>query len=375
MAINSLSTGFRPGVCTSSTRPTAPYTGQIIYETDTGQMSVWSGSVWNPINPNANRNLIFNGNFDIWQRGLSFSTDNAATAIYTADRWCARALYPNSSAVQTITQETTNIPAGSKFSLKSVVATAAAVNNSRMQLCYTVEPADAIRYAGKQMMLSMQIKAIQNINQVAVVPAYSTTGGKSFDGTSISTNYFTVTTSGFTTCTVSFTLPSAATLTTSGTIGFYLSYTRSSGAAEQIGDGIYLSQVQLEPGNQATSFEVRPVGTELALCQRYYWQWNSAASGENVLACGAQTGSTTSVFAIHLPVEMRSKPTVAIPTMYVSDQVTFTTLATMQSATNTNANTKTLPIYVSHSAVGAQFRPLWFIALNASGTMNASAEL
>ena len=270
MAINSLSTGWRPGVCTSSTRPTAPYEGQIIYETDTGQMSVWSGSVWNPINPNANRNLIFNGNFDIWQRGTSFSTDNAATAIYTADRWCARALYPNSSAVQTITQESTNIPAGSKFSLKSVIATAAVVNNSRMQLCYTVEPADAIRYAGKQMMLSMQIKAIQNINQVAVVPAYSTTGGKSFDGTSISTNYFTVTTSGFTTCTVSFTLPSATTLTTSGTIGFYLSYTRSSGAAEQVGDGIYLSQVQLEPGNQVTSFEVRPFRTELALCQRYY---------------------------------------------------------------------------------------------------------
>ena len=270
MAINSLSTGFRPGVCTSGTRPTAPYTGQIIYETDTGQMSVWSGSVWNPINPNANRNLIFNGNFDIWQRGTSFSTDNAATAIYTADRWCARALYPNSSAVQTITQESTNIPAGSKFSLKSVIATAAGVNNSRMQLCYTVEPADAIRYAGKQMMLSMQIKAIQNINQVAVIPAYSTTGGKSFDGTSISTNYFTVTTSGFTTCTVSFTLPSAATLTTSGTIGFYLVYTRSSGAAEQVGDGIYLSQVQLEPGNQATQFEVRPYSTELALCQRYF---------------------------------------------------------------------------------------------------------
>jgi hypothetical protein len=216
------------------------------------------------------RNVVINGGFDVWQRGTSFSTNNAATAIYTADRWCARALYPNSSAVQTITQESTNITAGSKFSLKSVVATAAVVNNSRMQLCYTVEPADAIRYAGKQMMLSMQIKAIQNINQVAVIPTYSTTGGKSFDGTAISTNYFTVTTSGFTTCTVSFTLPSAATLTTSGTIGFYLIYTRSSGAAEQVGDGIYLSQVQLEQNYQPTPFEQRPIGVELELCQRYY---------------------------------------------------------------------------------------------------------
>lgn len=46
MAINSLSTGFRPGVCTSSTRPTAPYEGQQIYETDTDRMYVWNGSAW-----------------------------------------------------------------------------------------------------------------------------------------------------------------------------------------------------------------------------------------------------------------------------------------------------------------------------------------
>ncbi len=46
MAINSLSTGFRPGVCTSSTRPTAPYEGQMIFETDTDRMYVWNGSAW-----------------------------------------------------------------------------------------------------------------------------------------------------------------------------------------------------------------------------------------------------------------------------------------------------------------------------------------
>ena len=46
MAINSLSTGFRPGVCTSSTRPTAPYIGQHIYENDTLLEYVWNGSIW-----------------------------------------------------------------------------------------------------------------------------------------------------------------------------------------------------------------------------------------------------------------------------------------------------------------------------------------
>lgn len=46
MAISSNATGLRPGVCTSTTRPTTPYTGQLIYETDTGYLRVWDGSAW-----------------------------------------------------------------------------------------------------------------------------------------------------------------------------------------------------------------------------------------------------------------------------------------------------------------------------------------
>lgn len=36
----------RPGVCTSSTRPASPFEGQVIYETDTNQTLVYSGSAW-----------------------------------------------------------------------------------------------------------------------------------------------------------------------------------------------------------------------------------------------------------------------------------------------------------------------------------------
>lgn len=46
MAINNLGTGLRPGVCTSLTRPTAPYEGQVIYETNTDKTLVWNGSAW-----------------------------------------------------------------------------------------------------------------------------------------------------------------------------------------------------------------------------------------------------------------------------------------------------------------------------------------
>lgn len=46
MAISNNASGYRPGVCTFNTRPTAPYNGQVIYETDTKQTLVYQGSSW-----------------------------------------------------------------------------------------------------------------------------------------------------------------------------------------------------------------------------------------------------------------------------------------------------------------------------------------
>ena len=46
MPITNNSTGIRPGVCTSTTRPTAPYVGQLIFETDTFVLKYWNGSSW-----------------------------------------------------------------------------------------------------------------------------------------------------------------------------------------------------------------------------------------------------------------------------------------------------------------------------------------
>lgn len=48
MAISNLSSGARPGVCTSTTRPTTPFEGQMIYETDTDKLLIYNGSAWNP---------------------------------------------------------------------------------------------------------------------------------------------------------------------------------------------------------------------------------------------------------------------------------------------------------------------------------------
>ena len=46
MTVSNLSTGMRPGVCLSTSRPTVPYEGQMIYETDTDLVYLWNGTAW-----------------------------------------------------------------------------------------------------------------------------------------------------------------------------------------------------------------------------------------------------------------------------------------------------------------------------------------
>lgn len=52
--------------------------------------------------------------------------------------------------------------------------------------------------------------------------------------------------------------------------GFYISATGATSVVGTNGATFYITGVQLEKGSTATSFDYRPYGTELQLCQRYY---------------------------------------------------------------------------------------------------------
>jgi hypothetical protein len=49
MPISNLSNGLRTGVCTSTNRPTTPYEGQVIYETDTDLTYIYNGTAWQQV--------------------------------------------------------------------------------------------------------------------------------------------------------------------------------------------------------------------------------------------------------------------------------------------------------------------------------------
>ena len=71
-----------------------------------------------------------------------------------------------------------------------------------------------------------------------------------------------------------------------------------------------ITGVQLEANYQPTPFEQRPIGVELALCQRYYWKWVSQNNGD--LFCGVyQPASTNFTILVPMPTVMRARPTSA----------------------------------------------------------------
>lgn len=73
------------------------------------------------------------------------------------------------------------------------------------------------------------------------------------------------------------------------------------------------SLVQLEPGGTATPFEQRPIGLELALCQRYLPAFKASNTADFVPAIGLVNNATTATFVIPHCVTPRVVPTGFIP--------------------------------------------------------------
>jgi hypothetical protein len=97
--------------------------------------------------------------------------------------------------------------------------------------------------------------------------------------------------------------------------------------------------VQLEAGTTATPFERRPIGQELALCQRYFYgQNNSAGQAYYHFGIGSNNGNTTAFGTVIFPVTMRAKPSVTISaanTFYIDPGITnYTSVISDQSGIN-----------------------------------------
>jgi hypothetical protein len=90
--------------------------------------------------------------------------------------------------------------------------------------------------------------------------------------------------------------------------GFLQSATGSVNWIANSGATFYITGVQLEKGSTATSFDYRPYGTELALCQRYYYKLFPQANGNNSFGSGFCDTTTSAVVYTSFSVNMRTSP-------------------------------------------------------------------
>ena len=109
---------------------------------------------------------------------------------------------------------------------------------------------------------------------------------------------------------------------TKGTAGawasaFYAGVTGGTNVVATNGATFQFTGVQLEVGSTATSFDYRPYGTELALCQRYC-QVYGGVSGQR-FAVGWWFNSTNAFAQLYAPVNFRSPANISISTTTVSN--------------------------------------------------------
>ena len=112
--------------------------------------------------------------------------------------------------------------------------------------------------------------------------------------------------------------------TYSGTAGswsgsFFISATGATSVVGTNGATFYITGVQLEAGSVATPFENRPIGTELALCQRYYYRTIVGTTTRPITLLGFANTTTLLQALSNFPVPMRIAPTSLEQTGTASD--------------------------------------------------------
>ena len=242
------------------------------------------------------RNLIINGNFDIWQRGTS-TTGALSNAYGSADRWMfnTRSLSTRNISRQSFTIGQSEVPGNPIYYLRFETS-----NNSGNYGAFMMQRIEDVRVgSGEDVTVSFYAKVNSSSSgtfQAAFSQQFGSGGSGAVD---IDAGSFVPTSSwekySFTTS-----LPSISgkSVGTNNYLRFDIRFPSNTAATLDI------SQIQLERGRNATDFEHRSYGEELALCQRYFYRQERTRGS----ARGNATGDYQCLYSTALPVTMREPP-------------------------------------------------------------------
>jgi hypothetical protein len=138
--------------------------------------------------------------------------------------------------------------------------------------------------------------------------------------------------------------------TYSGTAGAWAgaNYFSATGATSVVGTNgatFYITGVQLEKGSTATSFDYRPYGTELQLCQRYYERLGGDTSGDIWMSYYAAAGANAVGQSLYFKAVKRAVPTAV-------KVGTWSVLNCAQPVAAGGAGLSSASVYSSSSAAG-----------------------
>jgi hypothetical protein len=279
------------------------------------------------------KNRLINGSMVIDQRnaGASVTVNSGNPIPYTLDRWNAR---QEASSGAFSVQRSTDAPAGFVNSLIATVTTAdASITSSEGYSIYQVvegfNSADLGWGTANAQSVTVSFWARSSVtgsfSLMLINSAFARNYGALYTINSANTwEYKTVVIPGDTSGTwvtdngagirVGFGLGAGTDRTASvgwSTPAVSNTKAKVTGGVDWIatsGATFYITGVQLEKGSTATSFDYRPYGTELALCQRYYYRISHATSGKT-FGIGQAFSSAAIGFPNPFHVTMRVAPT------------------------------------------------------------------
>lgn len=217
------------------------------------------------------RNRLINGDMRIDQRaaGASYSV-TTSSAYGSVDRWGALAAATSVWTLQQVATGLTDFPSALRIKRASGSTSTAAVFVGQV-----IESANCRDLAGNMASLSFYATAGANFSAAnARLNVEVWTGSGSDQGlNSLNTSAWTTQAAPLSTSVVVTTARQLFTLQVfipSGTNEVAVRFNWAGVGTAGANDHVDITGVQLEKGTQATPFESRPYGTELALCQRYY---------------------------------------------------------------------------------------------------------
>ncbi len=238
------------------------------------------------------KNLIINGNFDIWQRGTSITEVYDA---YTADRWNILNI---AVFADMVVSANTDVPSNGKSKYSMDLSNSVA--NYPVSIGQPIEAYIARQLVGKPITISFWCKKVAGTSTSLRVNIYSADSEDDLSSITLQ-DYedFTDISSSWTY--YKYIIPAVPSNCSNGL------YVRiNTPGVQAAATQIRIAQVQLELGSHATEFEVRQPGYELALCRRYYQVF-----GEYSAFRMTNYGTNDIRFVIPI-VPMRATPSVTI---------------------------------------------------------------